>query len=191
MASATNVHAFKRHTLDARADEIAAVVLADNQPWVIWCHTNYEADALSARIKDAVEVRGSMSIEAKEDALEAFATGRVQRIITKPSVAGFGCNWQHCARMAFIGQSFSYETWYQAVRRCWRFGQTQPVHVHLAVADGEDQIGAVIDRKGAAHVRMKRMMSAAMRRALGREHKTKIGYDPKHYEELPAWLMVS
>ncbi len=191
MASATNVHEIKRATLDKRADEIAAIVAAENEPWVIWCETNYEADALSVRIKDAIEVRGSMSIEAKEDALEAFASGQARRIITKPSIAGFGCNWQHCARMAFVGRSFSYETWYQAVRRCWRFGQTRAVHVHIAVAEGEDQIGSVIDRKSADHVRMKRMMSAAMRRALGREQQTKIGYDPKHYAELPKWLMAS
>jgi superfamily II DNA or RNA helicase len=190
--SATNIFDMKRRTQASRADALAAQIAAEpNEAWVIWCDTNTEADELKARIPDTVEVRGSMSIEEKEEKLEAFASGQARRIITKPSIAGFGCNWQHAARMAFIGRSFSYETWYQAVRRCWRFGQTRSVHVHIAVDEGEDQIGRVIDRKSADHIRMKRMMGAAMRRALGREQLTKVGYEPKHYAELPPWLMVS
>jgi superfamily II DNA or RNA helicase len=191
-ANATNIHEIKRATSDVRADAIAEQVSGEReQSWVIWCDTNYEADRLSERLPDVVEVRGSMSIDEKEEKLEAFATGQAKDIITKPSIGGFGTNWQHAARMAFIGRSFSYETWYQAVRRCWRFGQKRPVHVHLAVAEGEDQIGRVIERKSADHIRMKRMMSAAMRRALGREAFTKVAYDPQHYAELPAWLMAS
>lgn len=191
VASATNIHEIKRATIDARADEVADAVGQEDMPWVIWCDTNYEADALKIRIKDAVEVRGAMSIEEKEESLEAFASGQVRNIITKPSIAGFGCNWQHCSRMAFVGRSFSYETWYQAVRRCWRFGQKNDVAVHLAVAEGEDQISRVIERKSADHIRMKRLMGAAMRRALGRESLTKIGYEPKHYAEIPEWLTAS
>lgn len=189
--SATNVHDIKRATGDARADLIAQLVSDENEPWVVWCDTNYESEALAKRIPDAVEVRGSMSIEEKEDKIEAFSAGDARIIITKPSIAGHGLNWQHAARMAFIGRTFSYETWYQAVRRCWRFGQNRPVHVHLAIAEGEDQIGRVIDRKSADHVRMKRMMSAAMRRALGREEHRLVGYNPQHYAELPKWLMAS
>lgn len=190
-ANATNIHEIKRATSDARADEIARLAHEENQPWVIWCDTNYESDALSARIPEAVEVRGSMSIEEKEEKIEAFSEGQARIIITKPSIAGHGLNWQHAARMAFIGRSFSYETWYQAVRRCWRFGQTRSVQVHLAIAEGEDQIGRVIDRKSADHIRMKRMMSTAMRRALGREVLTKVAYNPTHYSEIPQWLMAS
>jgi superfamily II DNA or RNA helicase len=190
-ASATNIFEIKRATQSVRADAIAEAVHAERQPWVIWCDTNQEADQLTARIKDCVEVRGSMSIDEKEEALEAFALGQVSNIITKSSIAGFGVNWQHCARMAFVGRNFSYEQWYQAVRRCWRFGQKRPVHVHIAVAEGEDQIGRVIERKSADHVRMKRMMGAAMRRALGREADRNVAYDPKHYAEIPEWLMAS
>jgi hypothetical protein len=143
--SATGVHTIKRQTTDARADSIAALVSYEEaEPWVIWCDTDYEADALIARIPDAAEVRGSHAIERKEETLAAFAAGQARALITKPSICGFGLNWQHAARVAFVGRSFSYEAWYQAVRRCWRFGQTRPVHVHIAVADGEDQIGRVI-----------------------------------------------
>ena len=136
-------------------------------------------------------MRGSMSIEQKEESLEAFALGQARSIITKPSIGGWGSNWQHSARMAFIGRSFSYETWYQAVRRCWRFGQKRPVHVHLAVAEGEDQIGRVIERKSADHIRMKRMMSAAMKRALGRDAARNVAYIPTQTAEIPAWLKTA
>jgi superfamily II DNA or RNA helicase len=186
--SATHIHDLKRQTTAARADAVAELASSDKEPWVIWCDTNYESDALQSRMKDAVDVRGSMSIEEKEEALEAFAAGQVVKIISKPSICGFGVNWQHCARMAFVGRSFSYETWYQAIRRCWRFGQKRAVHVHLAVAEGEDQIGRVINRKSDDHAKMKRAMADAMRRALGREHKTKIAYDPHHHARLPSWL---
>lgn len=190
--SATNIHDVKRQTAEARADAVAALVASDpSQPWVVWCDTDYEADALMARIPDAVEVRGSHPVERKEDALAAFASGDVRVIVTKPSVAGFGCNWQHCARMAFVGRSFSYEAWYQAVRRCWRFGQQREVEVHVIVAEGEDQIGRVIDRKADEHVRMKAAMAAAMRRASAKTSEVRVAYDPRHVVALPSWIRTA
>lgn len=187
--SATNLHDVKRQTADARADAVAALVPAD-APCLIWCDTDYEADALRDAIPGATEVRGSMSAEVKERALNAFASGEARILITKPSVAGFGMNWQHCRTMIFAGRSFSYEAWYQAVRRCWRFGQTQPVDCHLIVAEGEEQIGRVIDRKSADHTKMKRAMAAAMKRA-GKEDQTRIPYQPKHEGRLPSWLSAA
>ena len=132
-----------------------------------------------------------MRIEEKEENLEAFSLGQVRRIITKPSVAGFGLNWQHCSNMGFAGRSFSYEAWYQAVRRSWRFGQKKPVRVHIAVADGEDQIGRVIDRKAADHDKMKAAMVKAMRRAVHRNAAVKVAYNPTHEGKLPTWLTSS
>jgi superfamily II DNA or RNA helicase len=187
--SATNLHDVKRDTAAARADAVAALVLSEpGEPWVIWCDTDYEADALAARMPDAVEVRGSMTTDQKEAGLAAFASGAARQIITKPSICGYGLNWQHAARMAFAGRSFSYEAWYQAVRRCWRFGQRRPVHVHLIVAEGEDQIGRVIDRKAADHTAMKRAMAAAMGRAMGRASAVKVAYQPTHQGRIPSWL---
>ena len=185
-ASATNIHDIKRATIVARAEKIASLI--DDNYWVIWCDTNYEADELIKFIPDAVEVRGSMSADEKENSIAAFSTGQVKRIITKPSVCGYGLNWQHCHNMAFVGRSFSYETWYQAVRRCWRFGQKESVNVHIAVAEGEDQIGLVIDRKSEDHAKMKRAMSIAMRRAPGRMSETNVVYHPTHIAEVPQWL---
>lgn len=187
--SATTMYDVKRRTAKARAEAVAALVAAEaSEPWVVWCDTNDEADALNAAIPGAVEVRGSHSADMKEEQLAAFANGEARVIITKPSVAGYGLNWQHCARMAFAGRSFSYELWYQAVRRCWRFGQSRPVYVHLIVAEGEDQIGRVIDRKGADHARMKSAMAAAMKRATGRQADVKTPFIPTHKGSLPAWL---
>ena len=190
--SATNMHAIKRETAQARAEAVGALVAAEpGEPWVIWCDNDAEADALMATVPGAVEVRGSHTPERKEAALTAFAVGEAQYIITKPSVAGMGLNWQHAARVAFVGRSFSYEAWYQAVRRCWRFGQTRPVDVHLIVAEGEDQIGRVIDRKAGDHATMKRAMAAAMARARGATTETKIPYVPTHKARLPVWLTAA
>lgn len=188
--SATNMHDVKRQTATARAELIASV--ADNdEPFIVWTDTDYEADAIKAIMPDAVEVRGSMRIEQKEENLEAFALGQARVIITKPSVAGYGLNWQHAANMGFVGRSFSYEAWYQAVRRSWRFGQSRPVNVHIAVAEGEDQIGRVIDRKAADHTAMRDEMAKAMRRAVNRAAAVKVSYNPNHHGRWPSWLVSS
>ena len=90
--------------------------------------------------------------------------------------------------MIFVGRSFSYEAWYQAVRRCWRFGQTRPVDCHLIVAEGEDQIGRVIARKGDDHIAMKAAMRAAMKRSAGRDVTRRAPYNPTHNGRMPAWF---
>ncbi len=190
--SATNMHAIKRETAQARAEAVGALVAAEfGEPWVIWCDNDAEADALMATVPGAVEVRGSHTPERKEAALTAFAVGEARYIITKPSVAGMGLNWQHAARVAFVGRSFSYEAWYQAVRRCWRFGQTRAVDVHLIVAEGEDQIGRVIDRKAGDHATMKRAMAAAMVRNRNTGAQTRIPYQPTHTGRLPQWMSAA
>lgn len=185
--SATEMHSVKRETAIARAECIGALVQNKDQ-WIVWCDTDYEADALADVIPEAAEVRGSMKPEQKEDGILSFVNSEARVLITKPSICGYGLNLQHVHNMAFVGRSFSYESWYQAVRRCWRFGQTKPVNVHLAVAEGEDQIGRIIDRKSADHKTMKRAMSEAMTRAAGRKAATKIKYEPKHTGRLPSWL---
>jgi superfamily II DNA or RNA helicase len=187
--SATSLHDVKRQTREARADAAAVAVKADPaQPWIIWTDTNYEADAVSAVLPEAIEVRGSQSIDEKEELLEAFGKGEALYLIAKPSMCGFGLDWSHCARMAFVGRSYSYETWYQAVRRCWRFGQKRKVKVHLIVAEGEDTIGRVIDRKEDDHAKMKTAMRAAMRRASGQISEVKTPYRPTHKARLAPWI---
>lgn len=185
--SATTLHDTKRQTAQARAKAIADL-MPQGEPCVVWCDTDYEADAIRAEIPEIQEVRGSHPMERKEETLEAFAAGEVKWLLTKPSVAGFGMNWQHCNQMIFAGRSFSYEAWYQAVRRCWRFGQKRPVDCHLIVAEGEDQIGRVIERKSGDHQKMKQAMSAAMRRAMAQDAGVKVPYQPKHKGEFASWI---
>jgi len=137
----------RRESIGERVKVCAAMVNADRQPWVVWCDLNAEGDALRAAIPDAVEIRGSDSLEEKEKRLDDFAHGRVRVLITKPSIAGFGLNWQHCARMAFVGVTDSFEAYYQAVRRCWRFGQKRPVEVHIFASEREGAVVANLKRK--------------------------------------------
>lgn len=137
----------RRSTVELKADRIAGYVNSSDDAWLIWCDLNVESEHLSLSIPDAVEVRGSDSSEWKEDAMIGFADGKYRVLVTKPSIAGFGMNWQHCHKVAFCGMSHSYEQFYQAVRRCWRFGQSNPVEVHVFVTDMEESIVANVLRK--------------------------------------------
>ncbi len=187
--SATSIHREKRLTSIARAAKLAEIVAAEpSEPWIIWVETDYDADAVREAIPEAVEVRGSMSIEKKEERLQAFARGEIRILLSKPSICGFGLNWQHCARMAFMGLSFSYESFYQAVRRCWRFRQKRAVEVHVVCADTEEAIWQVVSRKAGDHDAMKAAMAAAMSRA-ARSSKTLLTYQPHQEATLPAWML--
>lgn len=186
--SATAIHGEKRLTIAARAEAIADKVMAErNEPWVIWVDTDYEADAIMALLPEAIEVRGSMKPEDKEDKLEAFSRGDERILVTKPRIAGYGLNWQHCARMAFVGLSFSYEAYYQAIRRCWRFGQQREVDVHVAMADTERAIFDVVSRKAGDHDAMKLQMTRAMAGAMNRVARQQE-YKPAMEARLPAWM---
>ena len=131
-----------------RVAACAATVAAEpDEPWIIWCDYNRESEALTKAIPGAVEVRGPDSPESKEQALIDFAEGRIRVLVTKPTICGFGLNWQHCARVAFVGLSDSYEQWYQAIRRCWRFGQKRPVEVRVFASHAERVVVANVQRK--------------------------------------------
>lgn len=139
--------AARRDTVAERVAHCAAIANATKKPFLIWCNLNSESDALIKAIPGAVEVKGSDSMELKEKNLLAFSRGELRVMVTKPSIAGHGLNWQHCADMAFVGLSDSYEQFYQAVRRCWRFGQKQPVNVHVICAETEGAVVQNIKRK--------------------------------------------
>lgn len=159
--SATNLHREMRITTPARVASAAALVNESRESWVVWCNTNYEADELKAAMPTAIEVRGSDSPEEKERKLDAFTCGRERVIITKPSIAGYGLNWQHCARAVFVGLSYSFESLYQAVRRTWRFGQEREVECHIITAESEGAIVQTIQRKISQHDTMKTEMQNA------------------------------
>lgn len=167
--SATGMHKEMRLTAPDRCRVAADLVNESTEPWIVWCNTNYEADELRALIPDAVEVRGSDSIAEKERRLGDFAHGRARVILTKPTIAGFGVNWQHCANVVFVGLSYSYEQLYQAIRRSWRFGQTRPVNAHVICAESEGAVVNTIRAKERAHEEMKHAMVQAMRERRGFE----------------------
>jgi len=106
---------------------------------VYWCNFNDEGDLLDELDKDAVQLKGGMSIDKKEDILINFAKGNIKRIITKPKITGFGLNWQHCKHTIYF-PTWSYEQYYQSIRRFWRFGQKQNVTVDLIVSDGQKRV---------------------------------------------------
>lgn len=185
--SATSIHAEKRRTAEDRAAKVAAIVGAEpSEPWIVWCETNYEQDALMDVLPGAIDVRGSHKAEEKAASLLRFSDeGGI--IVTKPSIAGMGLNWQHCARMAFVGGSYSYEGFYQAVRRSYRFGQSREVIAHVVMAATESVMWNVINRKAADHEKMKGEMFAASRRAASRSAAL-IGYNANHAAPIPRWL---
>jgi len=186
--SATNVHQERRRTAPARADFAAFVVGNEpTEPWIIWCETDYEADELRRAIPYASEVRGSHSLDKKEETLRAFSEGEIRALVTKPSIAGFGLNWQHCARVVFAGATFSFESFYQAIRRTWRFGQKRPVDVHVLMGETEIHVWDVLARKRRDHERMQVSMFAAARRAQSRTQK-QDDYTPADAMRLPSWL---
>lgn len=183
----------RRDSLEGRVAACAEMVNADREPWIVWCDLNAEGDALRAAIPDAVEIRGSDDPEVKEQRLIDFAAGRIRVLVTKPSIAGFGLNWQHCARMAFVGVTDSWEAYYQAVRRCWRFGQAREVNVHIFASDLEGAVIANLQRKERDATAMADALSAETHDAVMQEvtgvTRNSNPYSPDRTADIPAWLV--
>lgn len=138
----------RRESLEQRCQKAAELIEQDRDAqWLVWCDLNDEADYLSNCIPFSKEVRGSDSPTRKENTLSAFSIGFCRRLITKPSIAGFGLNWQSCHNMIFVGLSDSYEMMYQAIRRCWRFGQQSKVNVYIVTSEAEGAVRENIQRK--------------------------------------------
>lgn len=160
----------QRDSIEARCIELAKVVNADtSEPWLIWCHLNDEAEMLKSMIEGAVNVQGSDSVEFKTDAMMRFSRGELRVLISKPKICGYGMNWQHCARMAFVGLDDSFEKFYQAVRRCYRFGQKRHVQVHVFTAENEGQILLNLKRKESQHHEMSQKMVEHMKDIMNAE----------------------
>jgi len=172
-----------RRTLPERCEMAAQLANAHNRPAVTWCHLNDEGDMLEKLIRGSVNVEGGDAEEFKEETFRAFATGQVRVIVSKPTIAGFGLNWQHCAHETFF-PSHSYEQFYQATRRCWRFGQTRAVVVDIISTEGQAGVLANMKRKTEAADKMFERLVALMMDELKIE-RTNI-YTKK--EEAPSWL---
>ena len=184
--SATSFHAEKRLTLQSRC-ELAAQLATHDKPVTVWCETNDESATLAKMIPGAMEVRGDMSADEKERRLLGFADGDFRVMVTKPKIAGFGVNWQHCAHAVFASISFSYEQHYQAVRRSHRFGQSQQVVNDIVISDTEDSIWRIVHGKAAKHDEMKRRMADAMKKAQS-SHNARVEYDRPLDLAFPDWI---
>jgi DNA modification methylase len=157
--------AARQRSLKPRCD--AAIALAETPgQWIVWCGMNAEQDAIADALDgDCVSVQGSDSEHDKSARLQAFIEGRARVLVTKPRIAGFGLNLQRCYQMAFVGLGDSYEQYYQAIRRCYRFGQTEPVRVHIIVSEAEREIVRNVRRKEAEAAAVATALIASMAEA--------------------------
>jgi hypothetical protein len=139
----------RKRTLNERCEMAAELAISHSDPVVCWCHLNSEGDLLTRLIPGAVQVSGKDSDEAKEERFVAFQSGEIRVLVTKPTIAGFGLNWQHCAHQTFF-PSHSFEQWYQSIRRSWRFGQKRSVTVDVISSTGEEKVIDNLLRKASA-----------------------------------------
>jgi superfamily II DNA or RNA helicase len=183
---------------NSMADRIALAAKIANDcdgPVIVWCHLNDESEALAAAIPDAVEVTGSMTADDKEAKIMRFTHGEARGIVSKASIAGYGLNWQHCNNMIFAGMDDSFEKFYQAVRRCYRFGQKRVVNVHIITAETEGAVKANIERKQRQANEMAGEMVAHMREITRRQiegaRSNTESYAPTVPMTIPAWLIAN
>lgn len=181
----------RRATVSQRCELAASITPAD-RPFVWWCNLNAESEMLAKMIPGAVETKGSDSDEVKERKLNDFSEGRTRVLVTKAGVAGFGMNWQHCADTGFVGLNDSFEQFYQAVRRFWRFGQTQPVQCHIIASELEGATVSNIRRKEADAERMAAAMVMHMADLSSEAVRGMVrdtpNYNPQIPVEIPEWL---
>ena len=173
----------RRRTIQERCERVASLVCDTGQPAIVWCHLNDEGDKLEAMIPDCVQVSGDDSDDAKEEKLLAFAHNQVRVLVTKPKIGAWGLNFQHCAHVTFF-PSHSFEQYYQGVRRCWRFGQTRPVHVDIVTTEGERGVMDNLQRKAKAADEMFSSLVGEMNHSLSIQR----GIDFSEQEEVPSWL---
>lgn len=181
-----------KFTLPDRVKRCAEIANDSREPFLVWCNLNAESEALKRAIPGAIEVKGSDKPEYKERAAMGFADGTYRVLISKPSIFGYGLNWQHCNQMAFVGLSHSFEQYYQAVRRCWRFGQDKPVDAYIITSKLEGAIKANIERKErdaeymiAEMVKYTKDITRKNIRSTAREQ---VEYNPTVEMKLPDWL---
>ena len=184
--SATTYNREKRKTLSDRVEKCAEISNASDEQFLTWCELNDESRELARAMKDSVEISGSDPIEKKEAAAIAFMDGDIRVLISKPSIFGFGLNFQQCHKEIFCGLSYSYENYYQAVRRVYRFGQTSPVDIYSVIAHTEKNTLGIIKRKADEHISAKAYMKNELNYANGIEYKMEYGQNEKI--TMPAFI---
>jgi hypothetical protein len=184
--------AARKASIPERVTACAALVNGNDSAWLIWCDLNDESRELAKAIPGAVEVTGSMTTDEKERRIMSFIDGGARVLVTKPSICGAGLNMQRCHKTAFVGLSHSWEAWYQAIRRVYRFGQVEPVDCYMITSSIE---GAVVDslrRKqadaDAMNAGMVEHMREAMQRNLKATMRETIKYEPRMKMKIPKWL---
>ena len=181
----------RKESMEDRTDRASALANGSNETWLCWVDYNDESAMLSKKCIDSVEVKGSDEPEYKAQASIDFADKKIHCLVSKPSIFGFGSNFQSCHNMIFCGLSDSYERFYQAVRRCWRFGQTKEVNVYIILSEKEVNILNNIERKQAQMDEMQKEMTALMREVTLSEikHTTRIvdTYNPRKEMKIPKW----
>lgn len=181
----------RKDTLEARCAAAAGLVNGSKDQWLVWCDLNAESAMLAHEIDRSIEVKGSDKAADKSARMMGFSMGFNRCLVTKPSIAGFGMNWQNCHKMIFVGLSDSYEQYYQAVRRCWRFGQTQPVDVYIVISAREGCVKENIERKQADCGKMRQAMVEQTKEITKKElqstYRITAPYEPTQAMRLPAW----
>ena len=181
----------RKDTIHLRCAAAANLVNSSSEQWLVWCDLNAESEELTKLIDGAVEVKGSDKAEHRSSAMMGFSMGLHHCLVTKPSIAGFGMNWQQCHNMIFTGLSDSYEQYYQAVRRCWRFGQTQPVNVYIIISSREGCVKENIERKEHDCAKMHAAMIAQTKEITKKELQSTCRiatpYQPASAMSLPHW----
>ena len=184
--------AARRNSMGDRVRAAAEIANSSNDQVLVWCDLNAESEALTDAIDGAVEVRGSQSPEYKEAAMNGFTDGTNRVLVSKPSIAGWGMNWQQCNTMIFVGLSDSFEAYYQAMRRCWRFGQTRPVTVYIIISEAEGCVKQNIERKQADAQRMTQELVKFTKDILAAEirHTVRMSesYITTERMVIPAWI---
>lgn len=185
----------RRNSLDKRVEKAAEIANSIDSQVLVWCDLNNESESLTKAINGAVEVTGSDKMETKENNMLEFSKGNIKVLVSKPKIAGHGMNWQNCNNIIFVGLSDSYEMMYQAIRRCYRFGQDKEVNVHIVISEQEGAVKVNIERKEKAYVEMFSKMVKYTQKILTEEiHgtiKETIEYNPQIEMIIPDWLGVA
>jgi hypothetical protein len=188
----TEQRAARRGSIPDRVAACAELVNGNNDAWLVWCDLNDESAALTSAIDGAVEVTGSMPTDEKERRIMSFIDGGARVLVSKPSICGAGLNMQRCHNTAFVGLSHSWEAWYQAIRRIYRFGQTSPVDCYMITSSIEGAVVESLRRKqadaDAMNAGMVEHMRDAMRRNLKATMRETLSYEPTVEMLVPAWV---
>ena len=184
----------RRNSIDDRAKEVAALVNGNTDQWIIWCNLNSEGDAITDMVDGAVQVSGADTNERKIQAARDFVSGKIRVLVSKVSIFGYGLNLQNCHKVAFFGLSDSYEDYYQAIRRCWRFGQKSAVDCFIVTADTEGAVVQNIQRKESdarkMAAEMVKNMSAINTKNIRGTEKTVTRYNPTVEMKIPSWVFT-